>query len=202
MQGFLAAHTRRTLGVALAVGALVATPYATAADDPLLAPADTCAGDERVDATPPQVEASLACLINHARRTSGLPVLPRGSRLSRSAQMKTDLIVKCDTFSHSPCGRPWAEVFREAGYRGWSREILAMGTENLGTARGAMGMWLDSSVHRDAVLGKEWTAFGVGVETNATLEGSDGVSVLTAHFGRPPTRPSDRQPGDGVKARR
>jgi uncharacterized protein YkwD len=201
MQGFLAARSRvRPLVAAIALG-MIATAPAVAAD-PLLAPLATCAGDDRTDAPPDRAEAALACLVNHARRESGVAPLPRGSRLNRSAQMKTDLIVKCDEFTHSPCGRPWAEVFREAGYRGWAREILATGSGDLGTARGVMEMWLDSPNHRDAVLAPEWTSFGVGVRTGVTLAGSSETAVMTAHFGRPPSRPSERQPTDGLRAKR
>jgi uncharacterized protein YkwD len=191
----------RPLTTALALGALVATP-AGAADGPLLAPPGTCANDNSVGASPDTMEAAIGCLVNHARRAHGAPALPRGSRLARSAQMKADLIVKCDQFAHSPCGRPWAEVFREAGYRGWAREVLATGTGELGTARAAMEMWLNSPNHREAILAPEWTAFGIGVRAPVTLEGTEDAAVFTAHFGRPPSRPSERQPGDALRSRK
>lgn len=199
MQGFPA--RLRALAAVLALGAIAAAPSA-AADGPLLAPPGTCVNDDSVDASPEAMEAALGCLVNHARRAQGAPVLPRGSRLGRSAQMKADLIVECNQFAHSPCGRPWAEVFREAGYRGWAREVLATGTEELGTARAAIEMWLTSPNHRQAVLDPEWTAFGVGVRAPVTLEGSEGAAVFTAHFGRPPSRPPERQPGDGLRSKK
>lgn len=184
----------------MALGAVVAAP-AAAADGPLLAPPETCANDDSVDASPETMEVALGCLINHARRAHGVPVLPRGSRLDRSAQMKADLIVECDQFAHSPCGRPWAEVFREAGYRGWAREVLATGTEEFGTARAAMEMWLGSPRHRGALLNSEWTTFGVGARAPVTLDGSENAAVFTAHFGRPPSRPPKRRPGDALRSR-
>jgi uncharacterized protein YkwD len=182
----------------MALGLVGAVP-AFAADGPLLAPPDTCPAESSIDASPETIEMALGCLINHARRAAGVPAVPRAARLSRSAQMKVDLIVQCDEFSHSPCGRPWSEVFRQTGYRGWAREILSVGTVEMGTARSAMEMWLASPGHRSALLNPEWTMFGVGVRTAVTLEGEEGTTLMAAHFGRPPSRPSERQPGDGIR---
>src|SRR5919198_2586007 len=60
--------------------------------------------------------ADLANLVNAARAQHGLGALHRSSVLDRSALLKTQEILRCRSFSHTPCGTSFVRTFQQAGY--------------------------------------------------------------------------------------
>lgn len=109
----------------------------------------------------------MACLVEWARGRAGAAPLRRSPALDSSAALKADAIVRCGVFSHTPCRRSFVSFFLEAGYaraRRWSAaEVLALGSDELGTAREAFRLWLESPVHREDLLGRNWRDLGVAV---------------------------------------
>lgn len=154
------------------------------ATDPLVAPATACLGQDSPEATSVRQEAAMRCLVNWARRAAGLSRLAPSRKLNRSAHMKSRLIARCGTLTHTPCGRPWYAVFRTVGFSGTYREVLAAGGGGQATPRATMSMWLRSPGHRGALLAPRVTVVGTGVRLRAIVDGLRG-SVWTLHVGRP-----------------
>ncbi|MCB0880547.1 MAG: CAP domain-containing protein [Thermoleophilia bacterium] len=163
---------------------------------PLLAPPGTCA--HQLDAAAPVDELARAatCLVDHARRESGLLVLPRASALDDSASAKVRLLARCDVFGHTPCDTAVRRTFLQAGY-GVSCARWRVG-ENLGVGGGAGGTpraivlgWLRSSGHRENLLDPSWDAQGMAVlrlaQWTPMVDGSrkqfDDALVYASHFG-------------------
>lgn len=152
------------------------------AADPLLAPTSACPDQGSDGVTPLRQEAAMRCLVNFARRAAGLSPLTPSRKLSRSAHMKSRLIARCGTLTHTPCGRVWYSVFKAVGFSGSYHENLAAGDG--ATPRVTMAMWLQSPGHRSALLAPEATVFGTDVRLRAMINGSSG-SLWTLHVGRP-----------------
>jgi len=151
------------------------------ATDPLVAPATACPDQESAGTTPVRQEAAMRCLVNWARRAAGRSLLAPSRKLNRSAHMKSLLIARCGTLTHTPCGRAWYGVFRAVGFSGTYRENLAAGSA---TPRGTMIMWLQSPGHRGALLAPDLTVLGTGVRLREIVDGWRGA-VWTLHVGRP-----------------
>jgi len=174
---------RRLLMMAAVPLSLAAAGPAAAAD-PLLAPPRACPAQSSAGLAPGAQRAAMACMVRWARRTAGLNGARVSRRLSRSAQLKANLIARCGTLTHAPCGLPWNGVFARVGFRGLTLENIAAGSGSYGTARGAMAMWLSSPGHRDALLNRQVTVLGVGVRLHARVDGAQ-MAVWTLHLGRP-----------------
>ena len=154
------------------------------ATDPLLAPAAACPDQIGDGATPVRQEAAMRCLVNFARRAARRAPLAPSRKLNRSAHMKSQLIARCGTLTHAPCGRAWYSVFHAVGFSGSYRENLAAGAGTNATPRAVMAMWLGSASHRAALLDPDATVLGTGVRLRAMIDGWRG-SVWTLHVGRP-----------------
>jgi uncharacterized protein YkwD len=123
---------------------------------------------------------------NGARAQHGLAGLRASAKLMRSAQLKADAIMRCGTFSHTPCGAAFTRTFQQTGYyRGRTRvgENLYWATGGLGTPANAIGAWLHSPPHRANLLGS-WRDAGVGVIHAPSLFGHGDVWVFVLEFGR------------------
>ena len=174
---------RRLFSLAI-LGTSLAAAGPAAAADPLLAPAGVCPDATSATASVGAQKAAMRCLVEWARRAAHLRAVDTSSRLGRSSQAKADLIARCGSLTHSPCGRPWNEVFTRVGFRGRYFENLASSGGSYGTARGAMGMWLESPRHRRGLLARDVTVVGVGLRLQARVDGYRG-SVWALHLGRP-----------------
>ena len=179
----------RTLVLTLVAAAsiLVIAPVAEA-HGRLLAPRGKCgAAEHSIRMSVAAQKRAMRCLANHARRRAGKGALRSSRRLNRAATMKANRIVSCRRFSHTPCGRPLASVFRRAGYGhgSWSAgEVLAWGTRSRGNARKVFHRWLHSSGHRATTL-RRWRHVGVGRRHVRRLWGHRHVSIWVVNFGRP-----------------
>ena len=104
-------------------------------------------------------------LTNAERRAAGLPGLTASGRLSRIAQKKAEDMARNGYFSHtSPVYGSAFDMLDDAGisYRA-AGENIAKGQPS---ARSAMNGWMNSSSHRDNILGSRYSEIGVGFAKN------------------------------------
>lgn len=163
----------------------VAAPVASAADDPLLAPAGSCE-----TGTPQQ---AMLCFTNYARTHSGLQPLRGNATLDSAGDAKLAADISCGEFSHTPCGNPFATVFATylAGATGYAvGENIAWGTGPYAAARATMNGWLQSPGHRANILDAKFTELGIGYLPNQTFQGYGGATLWSQEFGtRSPNPP-------------
>ena len=97
----------------------------------------TACASPSVDAPPAQQKAAIVCLVNELRQGKDLRALRPSAGLERAARLKARAIVRCEHFSHTPCGRAFASTFIDAGYAvgSWTvGENLAWGAGDRGSA--------------------------------------------------------------------
>jgi len=127
----------------------------------------------------------MGCMVNFARRQSGLDELVDTGSLAQSADDKSLDILRCDSFSHSACGREFTYWMKETGYTStpcWRvGENLAWGSGEYGTVRSIFVAWMRSPEHRANVLG-DFDETGLSLRLG-TLEGNPETRVWTEHFG-------------------
>jgi uncharacterized protein YkwD len=172
--------------VAVACIAIVTVSSAAAARVAHLPPRGACAASESIAATPQAQRAALVCLVNWARRSAGLAPVASSTILARAAGTKAQYVVRCDDFSHTPCGLRATAAVSASGYRFvmWG-ENLFFGTGELGTPRRAMEAWLASPPHRRTLLTRGFAHVGVALLRPPLLEGAGGVSLWVLELARP-----------------
>jgi uncharacterized protein YkwD len=177
------------LGALVAVGGTAATPKlggSAVHSERLLAPTAACAGSDASDSTAADQLRQMACLVQYARTRAGLPALRESRILDRAAALKIAADLRCGTFTHTPCGQPFQNVFFAAGYplgNSYSLgENLAYGQDELGTPQQIMAAWLASPDHRRNLLDPAWSTFGLGVRPGMTFLGLPGVAVWANEF--------------------
>lgn len=170
---------------ALALFAVLALAAPTAQAASPIAPAAVCPGQTSLNATATAQEQAMRCMTDYARGQLGLGPLTEVEELNASADGKSGDILRCDSFSHSACGRDFTYWMEETGYLSaqcWrAGENLAWGTGRQGTVRSIFRAWMRSPTHRENVLGG-FTQLGVSLEVGE-LEGLPGTRVWTQHFG-------------------
>jgi uncharacterized protein YkwD len=132
-----------------------------------------------------QLTTALMQSVNATRAQHHLGALRLAGALSRSAQLKADEIIRCGSFSHTPCGASFTRTFQQTGYfRGRARvgENLYWGTGGAGSPSNAVGAWLRSPPHRANLLGR-WRDAGVGIVHVPSLFGHSDVWVFVLQFG-------------------
>lgn len=101
--------------------------------------------------------------------------------------MRAVLIRRCQSFSHTACGQPFAAVFQRVGYfQGRARigENIAWGSGVAGSARTTFQNWLNSPPHRENLLARGWRDEGVNFVRAPSLFGAPNVVVWVLQFGR------------------
>lgn len=165
------------------LAALVLAPSALAASP--IAPPTACPGQTALRASAVAQEETMRCMTDYARTQLGLSSLAEVEELNASANGKSGDILRCDSFSHSACGRDFTYWMEATGYLSaqcWrAGENLAWGTGREGTVRSIFRAWMRSPGHRENVLG-DFTQLGVSVEVGE-LEGLPDTHVWTQHFG-------------------
>jgi hypothetical protein len=152
------------------------------------------AGDHQAPA--PAQQRAMACLIDNARARyrhvhpgwAGRTTLPLNSELERAAELKANLLVRCQQFSHTPCHTSFASVFRQAGFgRGAAStsvgENLAYGQDEQGSPRATLDNWLNSPEHRQNLFTAKWHVQGLALRQLDSFLGYKGVSVWVSEFG-------------------
>lgn len=124
----------------------------------------------------------MRCLVDIARRNRGLGVLGAAALLARAAGHKSADILRCNSFSHQACGRPFTYWIDRFGYPACGAgENIAWGTGSRGSARSIFDSWMRSRGHRENILGA-FEEIGVGLQVGR-LDGFSGVRVWTQSFG-------------------
>jgi uncharacterized protein YkwD len=138
-----------------------------------------------VGAPAAQQRAAVLCLVNELREGRDLRALRPSGRLERAARLKTGAIVRCEHFSHTPCGRAFASTFIDAGYavgRWTVGENLAWGAGDRRSAARTFAALLDSPSHRANFLRRGWRDIGISLWRGA-LFGHDRVALWVIDFG-------------------
>jgi uncharacterized protein YkwD len=118
--------------------------------------------------TPNQAEKSLIRAVNYARTAHGVRKLSLGSTLQTYSHRWAYYLLAKDAFYHGSLGSG-------------TRENIAWLTCRDGWARTIVRMWLNSSVHRSALLDRSARKFGVGVATGG-WSGWSCVRMAVARF--------------------
>jgi uncharacterized protein YkwD len=188
------------------VAALIAGPAQARRLSALVAPTSVCAHQTNLGDSTAVQEQAMRCMTNFARRHDGLGSLGNAAALDRSAARKSGDILRCDTFSHFACDRPFTYWMQRSGYlasRCWrAGENIAWGTVSQGTVRSIFVAWLHSPEHRANLLGR-YSQIGIDLSVG-TLEGNSGAHVWTqdfgSHCGAPSRHPAHtRKPHFGLR---
>ena len=153
-----------------------------------LAPESVCPGGEDAGAPEAEQETAVLCLINFARRRSGLMPLRASPVLSLAASFKARDIVRCRQFAHTACGKNARAVADEAGYPrvAWG-ENLYMGPGARGAPRPALDRWLNSPGHRKNLLNPVWAEQGIDLWHAKHFTNGVDAAVWASQFGARPT---------------
>ena len=145
---------------------------------------DACSTQAALSAPVAVQEQAMLCLSNAARRSRGLPELATADSLTRAARRKSADVVRCDSFDHEACGRPFDYWIKQLGYRGCAvAENIAWGSGRLGNVRSIFRAWMRSAGHRENILGR-YEEIGIGLRVGG-LDGVRGAHVWTQDFGAP-----------------
>jgi uncharacterized protein YkwD len=161
------------------------SPLPVQSSSSLIAPAAACPNQANPAASAAAQVQSMRCMTDFARARAGLGELDDSPQLDLSAQEKAADVLRCNSFSHTACGREFTYWMRQAGYLAEScwhvGENLAWGTGSYGTVRSIFQAWMRSPGHRHNILG-DYESLGLSLQTGA-LGGLDGANVWAAHFG-------------------
>lgn len=169
----------------ISLAVLTIAPSARAGGGRLIAPASACPGQETLDTPIEAQESTMLCMVDFARARAGLGPLATTPELEQSAADKGDDILRCDSFSHSACGRDFTYWMRQTGYistQCWRvGENLAWGTGTYGSVRSIFRAWMSSPGHRENIL-DDFTQTGLSLKIG-TLAGQPGTYIWAEHFG-------------------
>jgi uncharacterized protein YkwD len=166
---------------ALAIAAGTTPPAAATGMKRLLPPTSKCEGPRPAS----DRERAVRCMINYARRQSGLPRLEQARALKRSSKGKSGDIARCQDFSHTACGRAPLYWFKKVGYARncWGAgENLAWGTGRFASPRSTVTRWLKSPPHRRVIMTRRYRRIGLHVR-ESSLRGHSQAEVWVGHFG-------------------
>lgn len=126
----------------------------------------------------PALQRAVVCLLNRQRRAHGLPGLRESSRLNRSAQGWTNVMVSDRLFSH---GSDFAARITAVGFH-WSSvgENIATG---FSTPAKVVSAWMASTGHCQNILNPTYRYVGTGVRNRAITGYSSGGGTWTNDFG-------------------
>ena len=154
------------------------------------APASAC---ENEGATPTELTVESArdavlCLINERRKKQGLRRLRANGNLVDAAQGQSSAMDAANFFSHSGAnGSSPLSRIRSSGYIAgagtWGiAENLRWGEGAQGSPKAAVSAWMNSTGHRQAMLGR-YREVGIGVAIGSPAGGGSNAAIYTADFG-------------------
>jgi uncharacterized protein YkwD len=125
-----------------------------------------------------QLQRAVVCLVNQQRNGRGLPGLRESSRLNRSAQGWTNVMVTHRNFSH---GADFAARISAVGFD-WSNvgENIATG---YATPTAVVKAWMASTGHCQNILNPMYRYVGTGVSDNSIAGYSTRAGTWTQDFG-------------------
>lgn len=132
------------------------------------------------------VRADVLALVNSARANAGLPALKRSEPLERSAQAYADQMNRENFFGHTdPNGKTLQDRIDVVGYysnsvssdcqciKGYTLgENLARGQRS---ADEVVRSWMDSPSHREAILERDFTDIGIGIQSGVWVQHFGGA---------------------------
>jgi hypothetical protein len=123
-------------------------------------------------------------LSNQARDQLGSKELKSNYSLMNAAQMKAEDMAKLRYFAHTaPDGTVAWDYFKKVNYNYQiGGENLAITNEN---ADAVIDGWLNSPTHRDNLLNKEYTDFGIGMAYFGDYQGHSDTYVIVAFYASP-----------------
>lgn len=130
----------------------------------------------------------MRCLVNYARKTVGLSALSSSALLGDAAMLRANGDVRCNQFSHTPCGTAFTETFERSGYLRHVSEFVV--GENLAygavtaTPRSIMLRWLRSPDHRANILDPRFSQMGLILYRVPRFSGYRDVALWVNDFGR------------------
>jgi uncharacterized protein YkwD len=128
---------------------------------------------------------TMKALVNATRMQHGLRPIRFSPLLDRSSLLKAEAIRRCGSFSHTPCGAPFARTFQQVGYANRSTgENLAWGTGGLAVPQAILSSWLASPMHRAILLSTRWREAGVAAVDAPGLAGQAHARLWVLQFGR------------------
>jgi uncharacterized protein YkwD len=112
----------------------------------------------------PTQQDEVFTLVNHARAQAGCAALKDDPRLTQAAQAHSDDMSAKHYFDHTtPSGVTFDAREKAAGYPTPGGENIAQGQTS---AQQVMTDWMDSAGHRANILNCDFTAIGIGLDTN------------------------------------
>jgi uncharacterized protein YkwD len=176
------------VAAATAATGLVGAGAAPLSSGPELAPVGYCPHADAPAASPTAEIAGMRCLVNYARRQAGLSALSSSALLREAAMLRAHGDVRCNQFSHTPCGTPFTATFRRSGYLQHASEFivgenLAYGSETA-TPRSVMLGWLRSPDHRANILDPRFSQMGLILFRVRRFGGYRDVALWVNDFGR------------------
>ncbi len=181
----------RRVVISLTAAALATLVFAASAQalrvSRLVAPTSVCKNQGDSDAPASVQEQAMRCLTNYARSRAHRGRFGKVRKLDRSAGMKSRDIVRCDSFSHSACGRDFTYWMRRVGYlrtRCWrAGENIAWGSgSGYASPRAIFFAWMRSPAHRANILSRSFDQIGIGLRIGP-MGGYSRAHVWTQHFG-------------------
>jgi hypothetical protein len=127
--------------------------------------------------------SDIANLCNKARRQLNAPELTIDHDLMNAAQMKAEDMAKQRYFAHSsPDGTVAWDYLRKVSYNySVAGENLAVTNQDAETV---VVSWLNSPSHRDNLLSKNYSDFGVGMAYYGDYESHKDTSVIVVMYGK------------------
>ncbi|MGH2885698.1 MAG: CAP domain-containing protein [Solirubrobacteraceae bacterium] len=139
-----------------------------------------CAGSRTTigRASRTELQRAVVCLINRERHSRGLPGLRENTRLNRSAQGWTEVMVTNRDFSH---GADFAARISAVGFD-WSNvgENIATG---YASPTAVVKAWMASKGHCQNILNPVYRYVGTGVSDNSISGASTLAGTWTQDFG-------------------
>lgn len=112
----------------------------------------------------PTQQDQVFTLVNQARAQAGCAALKDDPRLTQAAQDHSDDMSANDYFDHTtPSGVPFDQREKAAGYPTPGGENIAEGQTS---AQQVMTDWMNSPGHRANILNCDFTAIGIGLNTD------------------------------------
>ena len=185
-KAFAALHRRSLMGPrprrirSLAIALLIAVAGLSSAAAPAAGAGRCAAAHTSIrHASRRAIKAAVVCLVNLQRTSRGLPPLRESSRLDRSAQGWTNVMVRVHEFTH---GADFASRISAVGFD-WQAagENIAAGYQ---TPASVVRAWMASPGHCRNILSPSFLDVGTGVSIGA-VAGAEGAGTWTQDFGLP-----------------
>ena len=146
-------------------------------------------GTDVTGLTEPQMESSIACLINQERASRGLRSVAPNGDLRQAALSHSNEMISDGYFEHtSPAGVTFMDRIESTGYirkaRSWViGENLVWGTGPRSTPQALVTAWMNSPPHRENLLRPNFREIGIAAVPGTPESQSDltGVTVSSEY---------------------